>query len=88
MGKAYFSVPFVERELLTFWYQYWFEHTPSAKALNAHKNGALRQVEVVLAQNKREAARIVADRNPRCIVIEDAIKREQTTASSRKKKIR
>jgi hypothetical protein len=76
VSKAYFTVPFVERELQEFWYQHWEERVSSAKVRNAFEIGALRQVEVVLAHNKREAARLVAQRNPRCVVIESAIVRE------------
>lgn len=88
MSKAYFTVPFVERELQAFWYEYWMNRTPSAKGINAFQVGALRQVEVVLASNKREAARLVEQRNPRCVVIEAAIVREPRPAGLQGRKKR
>ena len=75
MSKAYFSVPFVERELRSFWHEYWECKRPSTKALHAYKDGSLRQIEVVRARNRQEAAKMVEVRNPRCVAIEGAVTR-------------
>ena len=65
MGKSDYTVKIVERELLALWHEFWDRPNPTARAKRAARGGALGQVRIVRAKNKRDAADLAEEQKSR-----------------------
>jgi hypothetical protein len=73
VGKSHYTVPFVKRELLSLWHEFWDSGEPTARANKANEDGSLGRTEFVEAANKAEAAKIVERMHPGCVVIRESV---------------
>jgi hypothetical protein len=72
-----YSVPIVDRKLVTLWHEYWDHKKPSKEAKAANRDGSLGRTALVKAKDKKHAAVTAERQNPGCVAIADAIERHR-----------